>query len=131
MRASGDCRMFKLVRTCKAKGGTDNGVYHSNAPAPFKQQSDGAVWRCAAMKRPTTISYGTLDYHVGSRDIITASGERKRPQLLGMIDDHSRLICHMQWYLDQSAYSLVHGFSQALQKRCLPRALMSQITAVR
>jgi len=31
----------------------------------------------------------------------------------------------MQWYLDQSAYSLVHGFSQALQKRCLPRALMT------
>jgi len=66
-----------------------------------------------------------LDYHVGSRDIITACGERKRPQLLGIIDDHSRLICHMQWYLDQSAYSLVHGVSQALQKRCLPRALMS------
>jgi transposase InsO family protein len=66
-----------------------------------------------------------LDYHVGSRDIITASGQRKRPQLLGIIDDHSRLICHMQWYLDQSAYSLVHGLSQALQKRCLPRALMS------
>ena len=66
-----------------------------------------------------------LDYHVGSRDIITSSGERKRPQLLGIIDDHSRLICHMQWYLDQSAFSLVHGLSQALQKRCLPRSLMS------
>jgi len=53
------------------------------------------------------------------------SYEASYNELLGIIDDHSRLICHMQWYMDQSAYSLVHGLSQALQKRCLPRALMS------
>lgn len=45
--------------------------------------------------------------------------------LLGILDDYSRLICHAQWYLDETVETLVHGFMQALQKRALPRALMS------
>jgi transposase InsO family protein len=47
------------------------------------------------------------------------------PLLLGVIDDHSRVICHMQWYVDETAESFVHGLCQAMQKRGLPRALMS------
>jgi putative transposase len=31
----------------------------------------------------------------------------------------------MQWYLSETAENLVHGFNQALQKRCLPRALLT------
>ena len=34
--------------------------------------------------------------------------------LLAVIDDHSRLICHLQWYLDETAETLVHG----LVRRC-------------
>jgi transposase InsO family protein len=45
--------------------------------------------------------------------------------LLGVIDDCSRLVCHLQWYLDETAESLVHGLSQAFMKRGLPRALMT------
>lgn len=45
--------------------------------------------------------------------------------LLGIIDDHSRLVCHLQWYLDETAETLVHGLSQALQKRALPRVFMT------
>ena len=45
--------------------------------------------------------------------------------LLGVIDDRSRLVCHRQWYLDETAHSLVHGLSQAFMKRGLPRALMT------
>jgi hypothetical protein len=45
--------------------------------------------------------------------------------LLGIIDDHSRLVCHLQWYLVETAETLVHGLCQALQKRALPRALMT------
>ena len=45
--------------------------------------------------------------------------------LLGVIDDRSRLVCHLQWYLDETAESLVHGLSQAFMKRGLPRALMT------
>jgi hypothetical protein len=45
--------------------------------------------------------------------------------LLGGIDDRSRLVCHLQWYLDETAQSLVHGLAQAFMKRGLPRALMT------
>jgi hypothetical protein len=45
--------------------------------------------------------------------------------LFGVIDDRSRLVCHLQWYLDETAESLVHGLCQAFMKRGLPRALMT------
>jgi transposase InsO family protein len=66
-----------------------------------------------------------LDYHHGSRKVLTSSGRWVTPLLLGVVDDHSRLICHLQWYLDETTETLVHGLSQALQKRGLPRALMT------
>lgn len=66
-----------------------------------------------------------LDFHEGSRSVVLPSGERKKPQLLGILDDRSRLACHLQWYLDESAESLVHGLSQALQKRGRPRSLVT------
>jgi hypothetical protein len=66
-----------------------------------------------------------LDFHHGSRKILNKNGEWQKPLLLAILDDHSRLICHAQWYLDETAESLTHGFMQALQKRALPRALMS------
>jgi len=66
-----------------------------------------------------------LDYHHGSRKILTPDGQWLTPMLLAVMDDHSRVICHAQWYLDETAMSLVHGFSQAIQKRQLPRALMT------
>lgn len=66
-----------------------------------------------------------LDFHHGSRRILGKDGKWHKPLLLAILDDHSRLICHAQWYLDETAESLVHGFKQALQKRGLPRALMS------
>jgi hypothetical protein len=45
--------------------------------------------------------------------------------LLGVLDDRSRLACHLQWYLDETAETLVHGLAQAIQKRALPRALLT------
>lgn len=66
-----------------------------------------------------------LDFHHGSHKVVTAAGQWLTPQLLGIIDDRSRLLCHLQWYLDETAETLVHGFCQALQRRGLPRALMS------
>jgi transposase InsO family protein len=65
------------------------------------------------------------DFHHGSRRIITAAGEWVTPLLLCFIDDHSRLICHLQWYLEETTEVLVHGLCQALQKRGLPRSLMT------
>ena len=66
-----------------------------------------------------------LDFHHGSHKVVTAAGQWVTPRLLGIIDDRSRLLCHLQWYLDETAETLVHGFCQALQRRALPRALMS------
>jgi transposase InsO family protein len=66
-----------------------------------------------------------LDFHHGSRKVLTRAGAWATPLMLALIDDHSRLICHLQWYLDETAETLVHGLTQALQKRGLPRALMS------
>lgn len=66
-----------------------------------------------------------LDFHEGSRAVLTGDGVWRKPQLLGILDDRSRLCCHLQWYLDETAEALIHGLSQALQKRGLPRALLT------
>lgn len=66
-----------------------------------------------------------LDFHHCSRSVLTRPGEWKVPLALAILDDHSRLICHMQWYLSESTEDLVHGFIQAIQKRNLPRSLLT------
>lgn len=66
-----------------------------------------------------------LDFHYGSRKVLTRAGNWVTPMALAVLDDRSRLACHVQWYLDETTESLVHGFSQALQRRGLPRALMT------
>jgi putative transposase len=66
-----------------------------------------------------------LDFHEGSRPVLTPAGQWQKPQLLGVLDDRSRLCCHLQWYLDETAESLIHALSQAFQKRGLPRALLT------
>jgi transposase InsO family protein len=66
-----------------------------------------------------------LDFHHGSLPVLLENGRWAYPILLGILDDHSRLCCHAQWYLAEGSEELCHGLSQALQKRGLPRALMS------
>ncbi len=66
-----------------------------------------------------------LDFHHGSLKVVTHTGQWQRPIVLGILDDHSRLCCHLQWYLSETAEDLVHGLSQAIQKRGLPRALLT------
>jgi putative transposase len=66
-----------------------------------------------------------LDFHHGSKKVLTAGGQWLRPIALGVLDDHSRLCCHVQWYVSETAEDLVHGLSQAIQKRGLPRALLT------
>jgi transposase InsO family protein len=66
-----------------------------------------------------------LDFHHGSRKVLSRSGAWVTPLALGVLDDRSRLACHVQWYTDETTQSLVHGLSQALQRRGLPRALMT------
>lgn len=66
-----------------------------------------------------------LDFHSGSLKVLDSNGQWACPQLLGMLDDHSRLCAHAQWYLAETAENLVHGLCQGFEKRGLPRALMS------
>jgi putative transposase len=66
-----------------------------------------------------------LDFHHGSRKVLTRRGQYVTPLLVGFIDDRSRFLCHAQWYTHEGTEELVHGLCQALQKVGLPRALMS------
>lgn len=67
-----------------------------------------------------------FDFHEAKRSLLLPTGERQRPVLLGILDDHSRLCCHAQWYFgEENTESLVHGLCQAFQKRGLPRAVLS------
>jgi putative transposase len=77
----------------------------------FEAEYVGALWH--------------LDFHHGSLKVLTSAGQWLRPIALGILDDHSRLCCHVQWYLSETAEDLVHGLSQAIQKRGLPRALLT------
>ena len=65
------------------------------------------------------------DYHVGSRKVVTTNGDWRSPVLLCFLDDRSRLVCHLQWYLAESAETFVHGLCQAILKRGLPRSLLT------
>ncbi len=66
-----------------------------------------------------------LDYHHGRKKVLVERGEYVTPIALGIVDDHSRLVCHLQWYLAETAENLVHGLCQAIHKRGLPRSLMT------
>lgn len=66
-----------------------------------------------------------LDFHSGSRAIVDAKGDYHTPKAMCILDDCSRLCCHIQWYLDETADSLIHALTQAIQKRGLPRSLMT------
>ncbi len=65
------------------------------------------------------------DAHHGSLKIITPRAEWVRPVLFGVIDDRSRLVCHLQWYRAENAENVAHGLSQAMMKRGLPRSGLS------
>jgi len=98
-----------------------------------KRATDGALAARDRLERLEVRSFEVdhvgalwhLDFHHGSRRVLTRAGAWIKPKLLGVIDDRSRLVCHLQWYLDETAESLVHGLAQAFMKRGLPRALMT------
>jgi putative transposase len=77
----------------------------------YEAQYVGALWH--------------TDFHHGRLKVLTPGGCWEKPIALGILDDHSRLGCHLQWYLSETTEDLVHGSSQAIQKRGLPRAYMT------
>lgn len=65
-----------------------------------------------------------IDGHHGSL-ALSHQGRRERPVLIAVLDDHSRLICHAQWFWSEEARAAVHVLVQAMIKRGLPRMLLS------
>jgi putative transposase len=54
---------------------------------------------------------------------VLVDGKRRKSYLIAVIDDHSRLIPHAEFYLNERLASYVEAFQQALAKRGLPRKL--------
>jgi transposase InsO family protein len=100
---------------------------------PPKRNTDGAVAARAHLEQREVRSYEVehvlqllhLDFHHGSRKVLTRSGAYVKPLLVGFIDDRSRFLAHAQWYTNERTQELVHGLCQALQKVGLPRSLMT------
>lgn len=78
----------------------------------FEAPRAGDLWQ-------TDIMYGN---YVTVRD---PRGRRSKRQtyLVAIIDDHSRLICHGQFYLDQNLLSYLDCLKQAVARRGAPRRL--------
>ena len=109
MKASG---MHKQRRGRKSRVRMPDAVEHvERETRSFEVEHVHALWHA--------------DFHVGSRRVLLPSGEYERAVLFAVLDDRSRLCCHAQWYLAESAEMFVHGLSQALLKRGLPRALLT------
>jgi hypothetical protein len=53
--------------------------------------------------------------------VLAPRGEYVIPILIGIIDDHSRMACHLQWYYgSERAQIMAHALMQACMKRGLP-----------
>jgi transposase InsO family protein len=100
---------------------------------PPRRSSPGALAAREQLEQREVRSYEVehvlqlvhLDFHHGSRKVLSARGQWLKPLLVGFIDDRSRYLCHLQWYTQEGTQQLVHGLCQALQKVGLPRAFMS------
>lgn len=66
-----------------------------------------------------------LDFHKGKLRVADSAGTWHTPIALCILDDRSRLCCHIQWYYQETAEVLQHGLLQAFMKRGLPRSLMT------
>lgn len=67
-----------------------------------------------------------LDFHTARHiSVLNPAGQWQKPVLLAVLDDHSRLCCHAQFFWTETTDDLVHGFVQALLKRGLPRELLT------
>jgi len=111
MQAQGLLRQRR--RTARDRPGADHRdpTPHPREVRSYEVEYVGGLWHA--------------DFHHGSLRVLTASGAWVTPVLLAFLDDRSRLCCHAQWYLAETAETFVHGLCQAIQKRTLPRALLT------
>lgn len=116
----------------------DNGLVRQKVVRPGRRrqkeqnqtnENQTATGIVAREKRSFEVAYvhqlWHFDFHKGRRRVLTSKGVWATPILLGILDDSSRLCCHLQWYLDEGTETLCHGLSQALAKRGRPKMIMS------
>lgn len=110
-----------------------NGLVRTKRPGDSDKETAGQALARTKMEtreiRSFEVEYAGglwhLDFHHSSLRVVDESGTWIKPMALCITDDYSRLCCHVQWYTTENTRDLVHGFCQALQKRGLPRALMT------
>lgn len=108
----------------------DNGWYRRREPV---RPTAGQQLAAQRLERREVRSYEVphihglwhLDFHQASISFLNAAGQWQHPIALAILDDYSRICCHLQFYLAETAECLIHGLMQALMKRGLPRALLT------
>jgi transposase InsO family protein len=73
----------------------------------FEAESPNDLWQSDVMHGPK----------------VEAEGKQKKSYLIAILDDHSRLIPHGEFYLSERLDSYLNALKQALSKRGLPRKL--------
>jgi transposase InsO family protein len=117
---------YKTVLRCMQEHG-----WHRR-PQPSRP-TEGQIRAAERLERREVRSYEAshvhalwhLDFHTAKLRLLDSAGQWHHPLALGILDDYSRLCCHLQFYLAETAQCLVHGLTQALMKRGMPRALMT------
>lgn len=117
---------YKTVLRCMR----ENGWTRSPGPShPTSGQSRALLRREQREVRSYEASHvhalWHLDFHHAKIRLLDEAGNWQHPTVLAILDDRSRLCCHLQFYLAETAECLVHGLTQAFLKRGLPRALMT------
>jgi putative transposase len=117
---------YKTVLRCMRDNGWTK-IHEPAKPSPGQQQAAERLERREVRGFEVAHVHGLwhLDFHQAKIAILDAAGKWHRPMALAILDDHSRLCCHLQFYLAETAQCLVHGLTQAFMKRGLPRALMT------
>jgi transposase InsO family protein len=116
-----------LVRYMRAKG-LRRHARRGNVPRPglerARRQLEGREVRSFEVEHVGGLWH--LDFHTSRHvAVLDVGGSWVKPHLLAVLDDRSRLCAHAQFYLEENSENLVHAFSQALLKRGLPRALLT------
>lgn len=123
----GEMPSYSTIRRFRQQMGFEK-VHQKKYSAWKKSSVDSTVWRKHEIRRfenPFVNGLWHCDCHHCSRKLLSPSGEWVKPKLMAIIDDHSRLVCHLQWYWDETAENLVHTMMQAFLKFGLPRAFLS------
>jgi transposase InsO family protein len=116
-----------LVRYMRAEG-LRRQARRGNVPRPGLERARRALERREVRSFEVEHVGGLwhLDFHTSRHvAVLDAAATWVKPHLLAVLDDRSRLCCHAQFYFEENAETLVHAFSQALLKRGLPRALLT------